>query len=223
MKNLCSLAVSCLLLSLVGCGSSKPGPSATGDGAAAADTADAAASDAGSDGAATDAAGAGTAAAAADAKPPADSGPPEAKKDADAVILEVVIAPKGDAKLSDAEKAELAKAAAEIVRASSKLGSASSKGVTAPRKILATIMFEAPKMHKKDGLEVKIGINGVSQEGKCPMFDLDQRVAMSDGKLESASDVADLRKAAMTSIFVKLEAATPTLKPSANCTVNKKP
>lgn len=220
MKNLCSLAVPCLLLALVGCGSSKPGPSTSGDGAA--DAAGSASPESGSDSAATDAAGAGTGSTAATAAPASDSGPAEAKKDADAVILEVIIAPKGDAKLSDAEKGELVKAAAEIIRTSSKLGTASSKGVTTPRKVIATLLIETPKMHKKDGLEVKIGLNGVSQEGKCPMFDLDQRVAMSDGKLDSASDVADLRKAAMASIFVKLEAATPTIKPSANCTVNKK-
>jgi hypothetical protein len=208
---------------VLGCGSAKPAASEAGADASAAATDMSA-----PDGAATPPegggdAGAATSAAAGAADKPADKpGPAETKKDADAIVLEITVAPKGKAKLDDAAKSGLIAAANERIRASSKLASPESKGITTPRKVLANLLVEEPGLDKKKGLTVRLELTGVSKDGQCPLFSLGSNVAMSDGKPDNAGDVEALRKGALMSLFDQLEATAPTVKPTNNCTVNKK-
>jgi hypothetical protein len=144
----------------------------------------------------------------------------ETAKDANALVLEVVFIEKGGKKVDDATLAELMKSLEGRVATSAKLATPSSKGVTAPRKVTATFMVEAPITDAK-GLTIKMGLNGVEPAGKCPLFDLDQKLTMSGGK-NTPADILELRKAAVVALLEKLEPTAPTLKPAANCTAFKK-
>jgi hypothetical protein len=212
-----------LALTSVGCGASKP----AGDGAAT-DAAATAAAEMPADGAApADTAAAGAEAAAtgaASAAPTAHepAGPAETKKDADALVLEITIAPKGKAKLDDAAKNGLMAAANERIHGSSKLALPSSRGVTAPRKVLANLLAEDPTIEKGKGLTVRLEITGVSKDGQCPLFSLRSNASMTDAKVDDAAAVAELRKSVLFSLMDQLEATAPTVKPTNNCTVNKK-
>lgn len=144
----------------------------------------------------------------------------EGAKDANALVIEVIFIEKGGKKVDEATLAELMKSFEGRVATSPKLATPSSKGVTAPRRVTATFMVEAPITDAK-GLTVKMGLNGVEPAGKCPLFDLDQKLTMSGGK-NTPADVLELRKAAVVALLEKLEPTAPTLKPAANCTAFKK-
>lgn len=146
--------------------------------------------------------------------------PAEGAKDANALVMEVIFIEKGGKKLDEATLGELMKALEGRIATSPKLATAASKGVTAPRKVTATFMVEAPITDAK-GLTIKMGLNGVEPAGKCPLFDLDQKLTMSGGK-NTPADVLELRKAAVVALLEKLEPTAPTLKPAANCTAFKK-
>ena len=216
-----------LALTSTGCGASKP----AGDGAAT-DAATTAAADMPADGAGpadTTTAGAevaSTAAAssAASSAPTAQgpAGPAETKKDADALVLEITIAPKGKAKLDDAAKNGLMAAATERLRSSSRLALPASQGIAAPRKVLANLLAEDPTIDKGKGLTVRLEITGVSKDGQCPLFSLRANASMTDAKLDDAAAIAELRKSVLSSLMDQLEATAPTVKPTNNCTVNKK-
>jgi hypothetical protein len=210
---------------VLGCGSAKPATSEAGADASRAAT-DMSAPDGATtptDGGADASAAATSAAATGAADKPADKpGPAETKKDADAIVLEITVAPKGKAKLDDAAKNGLIAAANERIRGSSKLASPESKGIATPRKVLANLLVEEPGLDKKKGLTVRLELTGVSKDGQCPLFSLGSNVAMSDGKPDNAGDVEALRKGALMSLFDQLEATAPTVKPTNNCTVNKK-
>jgi hypothetical protein len=150
------------------------------------------------------------------AKPAAN----ETAKDANALVMEVVFIEKGGKKVDDATLAELMKSLEGRIATSAKLATPASKGVTAPRKVTATFMVEAPITDAK-GLTIKMGLNGVEPAGKCPLFDLDQKLTMSGGK-NTPADILELRKAAVVALLEKLEPTAPTLKPAANCTAFKK-
>jgi hypothetical protein len=141
---------------------------------------------------------------------------PEATKEANALVIELTITGKGD--LDDKGKRALESEAMTRIRKSAKLALPSSKGVTAPRNVLATLTVEAATDDKKKGLTVKLGMTGVVKDGRCPLFDLDQKMSMSDGKKDKPDDVAELRRAALGALFDELEQKAPTMKPSANCT-----
>lgn len=160
-----------------------------------------------------------TAASAAPTSSPKPSGN-ETAKDANALVMEVVFIEKGGKKVDEATLAELMKSLEGRIATSTKLATPASKGVTAPRKVTATFMVEAPITDAK-GLTVKMGLNGVEPAGKCPLFDLDQKLTMSGGK-NTPADVLELRKAAVVALLEKLEPTAPTLKPAANCTAFKK-
>ena len=205
---------SLLLLVLVSCGSSqKPtdgASTAAGDGAPA-DGAQP--TEGGSDGA--DAAGA--ASAAPTAGPTAEpGGEKEGPKDENALVLALTFKGKD---LDDAGRAVMEKEAQGFVRKSAKLA-LSDKGVKSPRHVTATVTAE-PVTSDKKGFTVKLGMTGVTTNGNCPLFDLDQKLTMEGGKKESASDVAELRKAALTALFEELEQKSSTMKPNANCTPYK--
>ena len=157
-------------------------------------------------------------AAASEASAPGNSAGPA--KDADALVMEVVFIEKGGKKVDEATLGELMKSFEARVGTSLKLATPASKGVTAPRRVTATFMVEAPITDAK-GLTIKMGLNGVEPAGKCPLFDLDQKLTMSGGK-NTPADVLELRKAAVVALLEKLEPTAPTLKPAANCTAFKK-
>ncbi len=142
-----------------------------------------------------------------------------APKDADALVIEPAFALKGGGKVDAATEQALLKAFADRVAKSSKLASKGEKGVSKPRRVTATFMIEKPVNDKK-GLTIRMSMNGVEPDGKCPLFDLDQNLTMSGGK-STEEDVLELRKAAVASLLEKLEPTAPTLKPAANCTAFK--
>ena len=146
--------------------------------------------------------------------------PSEGAKDANALVMEVVFIEKGGKKVDDATLAELMKSLETRIATSPKLATPASKGVTAPRRVTATFTVEAPITDAK-GLTIKMGLNGVEPAGKCPLFDLDQKLTMSGGK-NTPAEVLELRKAAVVALLEKLEPTAPTLKPAANCTAFKK-
>ncbi len=210
-----------LAFGAAGCGASKPAPEG-----AATDAASTAAADMPTDATAPAdadvATGAATGAPSSGPTAQAPTGPAETKKDADALVLEITIAPKGKAKLDDAAKSGLIAAANERIRGSSKLALPTSPGVTAPRKVIANLLVEEPTVDKKKGLTVRLELTGVSKDGQCPLFSLGNNVSMSDGKPDVAADVAELRKGALLSLIDQLETTAPTVKPTNNCTANKK-
>ena len=211
-------SIACALALLtVACASS---PAATSETPEPTATADATPSDAPPADATASPASADTSAAAAATGAPAKPATSEGAKDANALVMEVVFMEKGGKKLDDATLAELMKALEGRIATSPKLATPASKGVTAPRKVTATFMVEAPITDSK-GLTIKMGLNGVEPAGKCPLFDLDQKLTMSGGK-NTPADVLELRKAAVVALLEKLEPTAPTLKPAANCTAFKK-
>lgn len=161
-----------------------------------------------------------TAAAVATAEPTATAkapaGPP---KDANALVVEPVFTAKGGGKVAPATVEKLRAAFEARVASSSKLAVASSPGVSQARHVVATFLVEAPLKDAK-GLTVKMGFTGVEAVGKCPIFDLDQRLTMSGDK-HSDDDLLQLQVAAVVALLDKLEQTAPTLKPKANCTATK--
>lgn len=220
----CALALS---VSLSACASSQPGageatssPSdASSAGATAGATSEAAATSAPSGAAAATAAQAPSATASASAAP-AVSAKPGVKKDDNALVVELLFTMKGGGSVDDATRAELVKAAEARI---AKSPSIASKGTTVdkPRAVIMTVSLDKPVTDAK-GLTVHMGITGVEQNGKCPLFDLAQKFSMSGGK-NDAADVLELRKNAIAALIEKLEASAPTLKPDANCTSFKGP
>lgn len=143
---------------------------------------------------------------------PAAEGP----KDENALVLELSVKGKD---LDDAGRASIEKEMQALIKKSSKVA-LSDKGVAKPRHVSATLTAE-PVTSDKKGFTVKLGMTGVTTNGKCPLFDLNQKLTMEGGKKESASDVAELRKAALAAMFEELETKAPTMKPNANCTPYK--
>lgn len=80
----------------------------------------------------------------------------------------------------DATRAELVKAAEARIAKSTSIAS---KGTTVdkPRAVMTTVSLDKPVTDAK-GLTVHMGITGVEQNGKCPLFDLAQKFSMSGGK-----------------------------------------
>ncbi len=148
---------------------------------------------------------------------PEAAGEKEAAKDPSPLVIELTVKGKN---LDDAARATMEKEALALIRKSTKLALPTSKGVTAPRRVTATLTAEPPTGDAK-GFTVKLGMTGVTKDGQCPLFDLDQKLTMEGGKKESAADVAELRKAAVVALFDELEKKSPTLKPNANCTAYK--
>ncbi len=147
------------------------------------------------------------------------TGPAGPPKDANALIIEPVFTAKGGGKVPPETAAELLKAFNVRLAASSKMAGVGAAGVSAARHVVATFLIEAPVTDEK-GLTVKMGFTGVESLGKCPIFDLDQRLTMSGGK-NTAADVLELQKAAVAALLEKLEQTASTLKPKANCTASK--
>lgn len=161
-----------------------------------------------------------TATAAATAEPTATAKAPVGPaKDANALVVEPVFTAKGGGKVAPATVEKLRAAFDTRVASSSKLAVASSPGVSQARHVVATFLVEAPVKDAK-GLTVKMGFTGVEAVGKCPIFDLDQRLTMSGDK-HTDDDLLQLQVAAVVALLDKLEQTAPTLKPKANCTATK--
>lgn len=213
-----------VLLALISIGSTACGgggsdaKAASGDDPASAATADSA-----SDKAADASAAGDKPAADADATGAASAGPDVAPgataKDEAALVLELNYMMKGGGPVDPATTAALKKAAAERLAKSTKMAGPESK-VNNPRRVMVTVLVEAPTDSKK-GLNVKMGLVGVEAAGRCPLFDLDQNFTMSGAKTDSAADVLQLRSAAISALLDKLEVTAPTLKPTANCSTYK--
>jgi len=204
-----------LFVVLMACGSSQATPA----GGAEAAPGDAAPADGAQpvEGGADAAAAAGAASAAATAGPAAEpAGEKEGPKDENALVLALSFKGKD---LDDAGRAAMEKEALGIVRKSAKLA-LSDKGLKSPRHVTATLTAE-PVTGDKKGFTIKLGMTGVTTNGNCPLFDLNQKLSMEGGKKENAADVAELRKAALAALFDELEQKAPTMKPNANCTPYK--
>ena len=178
-------------------GTTTPEPGAGGGGSATAPT--------------SDATGAATAAATA-----APSAPAEGPKDENALVLELTVKGKD---LDDTSRASIEKEIQGLIKKSRGVA-LTDKGVAKPRHVTATLTAE-PVTSDKKGFTVKLGMTGVTTNGKCPLFDLDQKLTMEGGKKDNPADVAELRKAAITAMFEELENKAPTMKPNANCTPYK--
>lgn len=204
-----------LLLLGVGCASAKP---ATNDDAPPTESTEAKASAEPSNESGTSEAASGTSgtAPASTATPATEQKEAEAPKDESALVLELTIKGK---ELDDASKSAMEKEAREIIKKSSKLA-LTDKGIKAPRLVIATLTAE-PLASDKKGFTVKLGMTGVTKNGNCPLFDLNQKLSMEGGKKDNAADVGQLRSAALTALLVELEQKSPTLKPNANCTPYK--
>ena len=200
------------LLLATACGSSKPATTDTASQPEAAAQA----------GATEDAVAAGASEAAKTSPPedpkekPSETKPAEAPKEDNALVLELAIRGKD---LDDAGKSAMEKEAREIIQKSAKLA-LSDKGIKAPRHVIATITAD-PLAGDKKGFSVKLGMTGVTKNGSCPLFDLNQKLSMEGGKKDNAADVAQLRSAALAALLSELEQKSPTLKPNANCTPYK--
>lgn len=140
----------------------------------------------------------------------------EAPKDENALVLELTVKGK---ELDDAARSAMEKEAREFIAKSAKLA-LTDKGIKSPRHVAAILTAEPIKGDKK-GFTVMLGITGVTKNGNCPLFDLDQKLTMEGGKKENAADVGQLRSAALKAILEELEQKSPTLKPNANCTPYK--
>jgi hypothetical protein len=187
-----------------GDGASQPDGSATGEpGAGGGGSAAAPTSDAG-----------GAETAAPTAAPAAT--PAEGPKDENALVLDLTIKGKD---LDDASRTSMEKEMQGLIKKSSKVA-LSDKGIAKPRHVTATLTAE-PVSSDKKGFTVKLGMTGVTTNGKCPLFDLDQKLTMEGGKKDNPADVAELRKAAIVAMFEELEKKAPTMKPNANCTPYK--
>jgi hypothetical protein len=84
---------------------------------------------------------------------------------------------------------------------------------------LATSLVEAPKGDEK-ALSVRMGLTGVESVGKCPIFDVDQKFTINGAK-DLAKEGLELQKMAVAALLEKLEQASGTLKPKANCTATR--
>jgi hypothetical protein len=202
-----------LAFAVAACSPSKPAQE--GDGSAATEGPIATETGAGGGSSATaptsDAAGTGTAAATS-----APAAPAEGPKDENALVLELTVRGK---ELDDAGRQAIEKEMQALIKKSSKVA-LSEKGIAKPRHVTATLTAE-PVAGDKKGFTVKLGMTGVTTNGKCPLFDLNQKLTMEGGKKENPADVAELRKAALTAMFEELESKAPTMKPNANCTPYK--
>ncbi|MFO0549008.1 MAG: hypothetical protein U0271_11515 [Polyangiaceae bacterium] len=152
------------------------------------------------------------------AEPSSTTTAAEGAKDSGALVLELSVVMRGGGKV-EGEK-EILDAAAEQIRASKKLA-LSTKNIDKPRRVEVTLTVE-PAVEDKNGLTVKLRLTGVEPDGKCPVFDLDQKFSMSGKKTTSAPDVLALRQAGVKSLLVKLEDSASNVKPAANCTSFKK-
>jgi hypothetical protein len=161
-----------------------------------------------------------SAAPAASGKPAEPEGPKEAAKDANALVLELSVeALKGSLPAGDADKLKAALVAK--VAESSKIAMPTSQGVTAGRHVTTRLLVDAPT-EGKDGLTQKVQLNGVTTDGKCPLFDLNAKATLSDAHKDKPADVEEVRAAAIAQVLKKLEAEAPTLKPAASCSSEKK-
>jgi hypothetical protein len=203
------------LFLLTACGPSQPAK----DGDASGTAGGAPAAEPGAGGGAGSAASetSGGAAASTSTAAPAEAAPGEKEgpKDESALVLELTVKGKD---MDDAGRAAVEKEMKDLVRKSAKVA-LSDKGVSKPRHVAATITAEV--IGDKKGFSVKLGMTGVTKNGNCPLFDLDQKLTMEGGKKENPADVAELRKAALTAMFEELEKKAPTMKPNANCTPYK--
>lgn len=211
----CALRYASIALALAAAGCSPSKPAQEGDGSAA--TAGPATIEPGAGGGGTstaatsDATGATTGAATS-----APAAPSEGPKDENALVLELTVRGK---ELDDAGRQSIEKEMQELIKKSSKVA-LSEKGIAKPRHVTATLTAE-PVAGDKKGFTVKLGMTGVTTNGKCPLFDLNQKLTMEGGKKENPADVAELRKAALGAMFQELESKAPTMKPNANCTPYK--
>lgn len=215
LTHRCVLPYATILLALAAAACSPSKPAREGGGS---DTTSAASTTepggGGGDGAAaptSDATGAATAGASS-----APAAPAEGPKDENALVLELTVRGK---ELDDAGRQAIEKEMQELIKKSSKVA-LTEKGIANPRHVTATLTAE-PVAGDKKGFTVKLGMTGVTTNGKCPLFDLNQKLTMEGGKKDNPADVAELRKAALTAMFEELESKAPTMKPNANCTPYK--
>lgn len=205
-----------VVFGLSACGPSTPTPDtgATPESASSA-TPDAA----GSSTASTDKPPAGSAQPASTGEAP-QAGPKEATKEPNALVLEFSVeASKGA--LTQPEMDQLKVAMLERIAQSTKVGTPSSKGISAGRKVMARLIVDPPT-EAKDGLSQKVTINGVTSDGKCPLFDLNAKTTLEGGKKDKADDLNQVRAAAIARVFDKLEAEATTMKPAASCSGEEK-
>ena len=150
----------------------------------------------------------------------ATAGPKEAAKEPNALVLEFSVeASKGA--LTPAETDQLKTAMLDRIAQSAKVGTASSRGISAGRKVMARLIVDPPS-EAKDGLTQKVGINGVTSDGKCPLFDLGAKATLEGGKKDKPADLEQVRAAAIARVFDKLEAEATTMKPAASCSGEEK-
>lgn len=204
-------------LALAGC-SSNPGP--TGPEPSGSTESTATESPSASAAPATDAAPGPAASASAAPAPKEPEGPKEAAKEPNAVVLELTVESLKGA-LSAAEADKIKAALVAKVAESTKIAMPTSQGVTAGRHVTTRLLVDAPT-EGKDGLTQKVQLNGVTSDGKCPLFDLNAKATLSDAHKDKPADVDEVRAAAIAQVLKKLEAEAPTMKPAASCSSEKK-
>jgi hypothetical protein len=207
-----------LLVCCAACSSGQATPTepvgeASGPAANAPVPSDAAPPDATGDGPATSGAPAATAA--------PEAGPKEVAKDANALILDVTVHGATGATLAPADGEKLKRSLLERIAQSGKIATPQSKGVTGTRLVTTRLMIETAT-EGKDGLTQRVTLNGVTANGRCPLFDLAAKATMSGARKDKSSDVDELRVVAVGMVFEKLEAAAPTLKPADSCSPENK-
>ena len=206
---------------LLGCSSNTgpttpPAPGASGSGDASSNLAPSTGGEASS---ALSAAPSGSAAPIGSAKP-APEGPKEAAKEANALVLELTIESAKGLVLTPTESEKLKAMLVAKVAGSSKVAMPTSASVTAGRHVATRLIVDALS-EGKDGLTQKVQLNGVTADGKCPLFDLNAKATLSEAHKDKPVDVDEVRAAAIAQVFQKLEAEAPTLKPAASCSSEK--
>ena len=151
---------------------------------------------------------------------PAPEGPKEAAKDANALVLELTIESAKGLVLTSTESEKLKAMLVAKVAGSSKVAMPTSASVTAGRHVATRLIVDALS-EGKDGLTQKVQLNGVTADGKCPLFDLNAKATLSEAHKDKPVDVDEVRAAAIAQVFQKLEAEAPTLKPAASCSSEK--
>ncbi len=207
---------------LVGCSSTAAPTTPSGDGLPSRGaTGDAQPATSGEPSQTSSSASASSAVTAAGGTKPASEGPKEVAKDANALVLELTIESSKGAAVSPGDNEKLKAAFVAKVAESSKIAMPTSVGVTAGRHVATRLIVDA-LTEGKDGLTQKVQLNGVTADGKRPLFDLNAKATLSEAHKDKPADVDEVRAAAIAQVFQKLEAEAPTLKPSASCSSEKK-
>jgi hypothetical protein len=140
------------------------------------------------------------------------------KKDESALVIEPVFTMRGGGAVSPELAKALRSAFDDRLATSSKMAPAGAV-VAKPRNVVVTFLVEAPKGDEK-ALSVRMGLTGVESVGKCPIFDVDQKFTINGAK-DLAKEGLELQKMAVAALLEKLEQASGTLKPKANCTATR--